>query len=121
MDTRQKLKKLPLIIGGLLIMIWGATQKTIFQINHTLCIEHTAKPLPSYLDQLDKLTCLTNASWEQFYTTSRPILPAVISDEELKFVYHFLQAPSPPQLDETATQTDKLKVLLLFSSIRNPE
>ena len=121
MDKLPNIKKLPLIIGVLLIIVWSASKKTIFQLDHTLCIEHTAKPLPSYLDRLDKLTCLTNASWEQFYRTARPILPEVISEEELKFVYHFFQAPSPAYLEKTATQADKLKVLLIFSSIVNPE
>lgn len=119
MDVLQKMKKLPLIIGGLLLIFWSASKKTIFQLDHTLCIEHTAKPFPSYLDRLDKLTCLTNASWEQFYTTARPILPEVISDAELKFVYHFLQKPSQTHLDEPTTQADRLKVLLILSSVVN--
>lgn len=121
MSILQKIKKLPLIIGIFLIIVWSASKKVILQIDSTLCIEHTAKPFPSYLDQLDKLTCLTNASWEQFYTTARPILPEIISDKELKFVYRFLQEPSPVHLDETATQEDKLKALLIFSSVVNPD
>lgn len=121
MSSLQKIKKLPLIIGLFLIMIWGASKKIIFQTNSTLCLEHTAKLFPSYLDRLDKLTCLTDASWEQFHRTARPILPEIISDKELKFIYHFLQEPSPAHLDETATQADKLKVLLIFSSIANQQ
>jgi len=122
MNTRQKMKKLPLIIGAFLLIIWGASKKVIFQVEDTLCIEHNTKLYPSHLDRLDKLTCLANTSWEQFHRTARPLLPEIISDKELDFVYHFLQQPPKEgYFDEPAAQEDRLKVLLILSAIVNPE
>jgi len=122
MNTRQTIKKWPLIVGAFLMVIWSANKKMIFQIEDTLCIEHTTKLSPSYVDRLDKLTCLTDTSWEQFHRTARPLLPEVISDKELEFVYHFLQQPPKEgYFDEPSAQKDRLKILLIFSSIANPE
>lgn len=111
----QKLGKLPLLIGVLLIIMWGASKKINLREESTLT-DKVATNLS--FSNLDKLSGVTTASWEVFYATARPILPPVISDSELHFIYEMLQTPTQAYFDEPTTQKDKLKALLILFTLK---
>jgi len=118
----EGLKKLPLFIGLLIITLWGAHKKINLPIVTSLCVPSTPTELISYKDKLQQLSCLTTKNWSAFYDTARPVLPESVSDEELQFIYKFLQRKEEAvHFDKTASSEKRLEILLLFASIANSE
>ncbi|MEM1124801.1 MAG: hypothetical protein AAGJ18_30465 [Bacteroidota bacterium] len=113
MRTILTKEKWPLLFGFLLVIFCVVHSKTIVKISQICTSPATAATQPTHLEHLERLTCLTDTSWEEFRTVARPLLPRLISDFELNFVYHYLQRPMEKDT-VSMTREEQLKILLIF-------
>ena len=77
----QTLKKLPLFIGMFLVVIWGASKKMNLQNENSSTVDQ----LQTNVTQMNNISNLLTSNGEDFYANTRPLLPQLISDEELHY------------------------------------
>lgn len=112
----QTLKKLPLLIGFLLMIAWGASKKVYTLQKHNAYLSDTSTLLES---NLEELTQSTYATWGEFYKTTRPKLSKLITDQELKHIYHFLHKEETEEDQElTENRKSKLEALLILFTLK---
>jgi len=106
------LKKLPLFITVLLMVIWGASKK----INIQEAPSFSTSTITSLsVDNLEKLSKLTYKTRAEFYAIIRPQLSSLITDRELLFIYDFLQKED---VEVMQVRKDKLEALLVLFTMK---
>ena len=108
----RKLKKLPLFMGLFLIVLWGAYKKSSLQIASTPPIAQVSPPSPFKDHKEDPSKETKIPSWDRFYTFFRPLLPAFVSDSDLKYFYAFIQDIAKKDNSRPITPTYKLVTIL---------
>jgi len=106
------LKKLPLFITVLLIIIWSASKKINLQEVPSF---NSANVASIAADNLEKLSKLTYKSREEFYNVIRPKLSSLVTDRELFFIYDFLQKED---LELLQVRKEKLEALLILFTMK---
>lgn len=81
------MKKIPLYIGILLIVIWGANRKVVSSIDRVSKVTQKLEIPASYLKKLESSKELTMLTWEEFYQIFRPQFSKSVTDAALHQLY----------------------------------